>query len=92
MAAKSLPAQDVLLQLLSYDPETGKLLWKERPCGMFRNGKQSVTHNAAIWNSKNAGKEACSKTANGYLETTILSRRVLAHRIIWKIIMALTRR
>lgn len=30
MAAKALPAQDVLLQLLSYDPETGKLFWKER--------------------------------------------------------------
>lgn len=86
MAAKPLPSQSLLNQLLRYEPETGKLFWKERPRGMFGAEKQSAMQNAAIWNGKNAGKEACSETANGYLETSIFRRRVLAHRAIWKIV------
>ena len=37
MAAKVLPPQDVLRQLLEYDPETGRLTWKERGIEWFRD-------------------------------------------------------
>ena len=86
MAVKPLPSQEVLRQLLDYVPETGKLYWKERPFSMFRDGAQSAQHNAAIWNAKNAGREACSSTANGYLETSLHRTPVLAHRVIWKMV------
>ncbi len=86
MAAKALPAQDVLNQLLSYNPETGKLFWKERPVSMFTARKQTAEHNAAIWNGKNAGKEAFTATSRGYKVGRIGDDGFFAHRIIWKMV------
>lgn len=86
MAYKALPPQDLLNQLFRYEAETGKLYWRERPASMFTDKKQSASHNAAIWNGKNAGNEACSRASNGYLETSIFRRRITAHRIIWKLV------
>lgn len=76
----------MLRQLFDYDPESGALFWRYRPDSMFTDGKQAAAHNAAIWNGKNAGNPACSKSAAGYLETSIWSRRVYAHRVIWKLV------
>lgn len=84
MAAKPLPAQDVLNQLLSYNTETGKLFWKERPVEMFSAGKQTAEHNAAIWNGKFAGKEAFTAVSRGYKVGRIGDVGFFAHRIIWK--------
>lgn len=86
MAAKALPAQDVLNQLLSYDPETGKLFWKERPVSMFSTGKQTAEHNAAIWNGKNADKEAFTALSRGYKVGRVGDIGFFAHRIIWKMV------
>lgn len=86
MAAKALPAQDVLNQLLSYDPETGKLFWKERPVSMFTSGKQTAEHNAAIWNGKNANKEAFTALSRGYKVGRIGDVGFFAHRVIWKMV------
>ena len=35
MAPKALPSPEVLRQLLCYEPDTGKLFWKERSRDMF---------------------------------------------------------
>lgn len=86
MAAKALPPQAVLAQLFDYDPVTGILTWRERPVGMFTDKKQPAAWNAKIWNSKNAGKPATSRTSNGYRGTSIWRNRFLAHRIIWKLV------
>jgi hypothetical protein len=86
MATKLLPAQDVLNQLLSYNPETGKLFWKERPVEMFSDGKQSAARNAAIWNGKHAGKEAFTATSRGYKVGRIGDHGFFAHRVIWKMV------
>jgi hypothetical protein len=86
MAFKALPPQHVLLQLLRYEPATGNLFWRVRGLESFKDGKQSREHNAAIWNGRNADKIACSKMAIGYLETSIFNRRVLAHRVVWKMV------
>lgn len=88
MAYRPLPAQADLRQLFDYDPENGQLRWKRRDVSMFTGKRQPASHNAAIWNGKNAGRVACSKVGNGYLETTIFKRRVLAHRVVWKLVHA----
>ena len=55
---------------LSYDPETGVLIWKNRK---DRDGR---------WNGKNAGKEAGSKPKNGnYTRVSVNKRDYLAHRV-----------
>lgn len=85
MAYKALPPKDNLHQLFRYDPETGILYWRERHEDMFKDGAQPKSHNAAIWNAKNAGKPAGSKVAAGYIDVSVLSAgRLLAHRVIWK--------
>lgn len=48
---------EYLRQSLDYDPETGDLRWRERPCHHFRN-----SHSRNVWNSSHAGKIAgCRK-------------------------------
>lgn len=86
MAVKPLPAQDVLLQLLSYDPETGKLFWKERGPEWFKDGDRSARSRAQAWNRKNAGKEAFTAITTGYRYGAVANVNYLAHRVIWKLV------
>ncbi len=73
---KPLPSIEALRQVISYDPETGKLFWLRRDASLFRYPKQ-----AADWNARNAGKEAYTATSNGYHQGSVLGMRVFAHRI-----------
>lgn len=87
MAIKLLPPQSTLLQLLRYEPETGKLYWRPRPVLMFNSEKQSAEHNAAIWNGKNAGQEAFkTRLPHGHRYASINRVKMLAHRVIWKMV------
>jgi hypothetical protein len=73
--ARDLPAQDELLELLSYDPETGLLRWRYRPTGTPQ------------WNAKHTGKIAGNiSKSNGRIVLNIGKRLYLAHRIIWKMV------
>jgi hypothetical protein len=77
----------LLRQLLRYDPETGKLFWRERTAIMFAARCRSAEHNAASWNAQNAGKEAFKATgADGYYRGGVLKRQHLAHRVIWALV------
>ena len=71
MADKALPPPDALRQLLRYDPETGKLFWRERDgCKRFNT----------TW----AGREAFTATNGyGYKVGSVNNRGLLAHRVIW---------
>lgn len=86
MAEKSLPTPEVLRQLLRYEPETGKLFWRERRASMF---KATTIHTAdtrcSQWNGRYAGKEAITALCNGYLYGNIGKRSVHAHRVAWVI-------
>lgn len=65
--------------LLKYDPETGKLFWKERPVEMCPSEAE-----AKRWNTVFAGKEAlASLNQEGYLKGAILGRHYVAHRVVW---------
>jgi hypothetical protein len=85
MASKALPSPEVLRQLLRYEPETGKLFWKERGPEWFdATATRSAAHSCAVWNSRYAGREAFT-AGNGrsYRQWSILRRHHCAHRVIW---------
>lgn len=86
MAAKALPEQSVLLQLLRYEPETGKLFWRERGVEWFEDSvSRSAAHIMALWNARYAHKEAfTSETQDGYRSGHLLGEGARAHRVIWK--------
>lgn len=86
MAAKILPEQSILLQLLRYEPETGKLFWRERGPEWFMDGYHSAEVCARRWNTKNAGKEAFTAVTVGYRIGGLFDVLYLAHRIIWKMV------
>lgn len=73
MAAKPLPSQDVLRQLLDYNPATGKLTW------LWRDDAPKQ------WNARYPGTEAFTRAyPRGYRGGQIYKVDYLAHRIIWK--------
>lgn len=84
MASRALPPQDVLRQLLSYDPETGKLFWKERDVRWFKDGRRSAQGNADWWNKRFAGKEAfTAREGSGYASGGIFGVIHKGHNVIW---------
>ena len=79
MAAKPLPSPEVLRQLLRYEPETGKLFWRERGPEIAPDERLRKA-----WNTSWAGKEAFTCIAPvGYRQGNILQRRQYAHRVAW---------
>ncbi len=88
MAAKPLPDQTTLLKLLRYEPETGKLFWRDRPPELFADvGRGGRLGAAARWNGRHSGREAGSVNVNGYIVIGISCGNgfitIMAHRVIW---------
>jgi hypothetical protein len=76
-----LPTPEELRALLRYEPETGRLFWRERPPEMFATPRAFST-----WTARFAGKEAMTAINNyGYRFGTISGRPHLAHRVAWTI-------
>ena len=88
MASKPLPSPEDIRQLMSYDPETGKLFWKERGAEWFTaNRRHTADIQAGSWNKKYAGKEAFTPiNSAGYHTGTVLGKMLMAHRIAWAIV------
>lgn len=82
MAARivNLPTPEQLRELLRYEPNTGKLFWKERPLSMFSTGRH-----CNVWNARYRDKEAFTATDEGYKQGTIFYKRYKAHRVAWAI-------
>jgi hypothetical protein len=70
---------ELLAQLLSHDPKTGKLYWKSRSRDFFDcDGAYRRFHRCF------AGKEAVnSVNSHGYLVGKVLRLPAAAHRVIW---------
>ena len=77
------PSPELLNLLLRYEPEAGKLFWRNRPVWMFVNGMQSALHACNKWNSRYTGKHAFTTANNGYRHGDIFGRKYYAHRVIW---------
>ena len=85
MSKKELPSPELLRQLLRYEPDTGKLYWKERTPDLFTNGARSADCECARWNAQFAGKEAFTSISIRYKVGSIFYAQYKAHRIIWSI-------
>ena len=85
MAPKALPSPEVLRQLLRYEPDTGKLFWRERPLSFFSGTAfRGAEHCCANWNAIFAGKEAFTAfDRHGYAVGRIFDRLYRAHRVAW---------
>lgn len=78
---------ETLRQLLDYNPETGKLFWRDRPPEMFAyTGRQSQVQSSKAWNARFSGKEAFANNHEGYLQGKIFSKIFLAHRVIFAVV------
>ena len=87
MNVKKLPSQETLKKLFRYEPDTGKLFWREQTPDMFEDGKYSAERKCKAWNSKYAGKEALTADdGQGYKKGIIFKVSYRAHRIIWKLV------
>lgn len=76
---KDLPSPELLRKLLRYEPDTGKLFWRERPRAAFDSDRIFK-----CWNSRHAGKEAfLINNGKGYLTGTIFYKTYKAHRVAW---------
>jgi hypothetical protein len=75
MAAKPLPPVEYLRQRLRYEPETGKLYWRE------------CTSMPKMWNTTYAGTKALAFVGNnGRYMGRIQYRAYQAHRVVWAIV------
>ena len=78
------PTISTLRSLLRYDPESGKLFWRERTPEQFQaTPRRSPEHSAAQFNGWLAGKEAFTALRNGYLCGCVDYYNTYAHRVIW---------
>ncbi|HEX5183606.1 MAG TPA: HNH endonuclease [Allosphingosinicella sp.] len=90
MKALPLPPSAYLRDALQYDPESGKLFWKERPISHFGGAKRSAEECAKAWNSLYAHREAMTAlSTDGYRKGRLSGRELLAHRVIWKLVHGL---
>ena len=76
--------QEIVRELLDYDPETGKLYWRERNVKWFEDGYRTAQGNCNNWNGQHAGKEALATIDNyDYCYGEIFNKTYKAHRVIW---------
>lgn len=81
--AKELPSPELLRKLLRYEPETGKLFWREREPSVLG---EALSH-CKVWNRKHAFKETMTtRDAKGHLRGWLLGVQMPAHKVIWAIV------
>lgn len=76
---------DLLHRLISYDPDTGLLTWRNRTADLFVAGFHSAEGQCRAWNTRYAGKEAIGQVkSDGCKKGFCLGRMVSSHRVIIK--------
>lgn len=70
----------VIRQLLTYDAETGRLVWQPRPLCMFKTQRH-----CSVWNARYANGEAFTSVSGGHRIGAIFDRKFKAHRVAWAI-------
>lgn len=88
MATRALPSQEVLRQLLRYEPDTGKLF----RCRISADHIVTEDQRGAEWaanafNVRYAGQEAFTYSdSRGYRHGKVCGVKYQAHRVIWKLV------
>lgn len=72
-----LPENELLVSWISYDPESGVAVWKERT--PLNHPEADV----ARWNKRFAGKPAGTKSRDGYSVITLQDVQYKLHRVLW---------
>lgn len=86
MPCKARPTVELLRELISYDPVSGKLRWNHRGDHLFRDGVLSARGAAKIWNAQHAGKPALSSiSTDGYAKGSVQGRPTSAHIVAFAI-------
>lgn len=87
MTAMSDISPEILRHVLRYEPETGRLFWRRRSVEMFKNDERKTAEvHCRWWNSRYAGREAFTALdSHGYRRGRVMSKALLAHRVIWAI-------
>ena len=76
--AKIIVTQNLVRELLNYDPETGIFTWR------YRDRKYCVSDKSQkVFNANFAGKIAGGFSDDGYINIKILGRLFLAHRLAY---------
>ncbi len=70
--------QSVIRQYLDFQPETGLLVWRERPHHMFETNRR-----CSAWNARYVGKPAGSINSGGYFDIRLFDLLHRAHRLAW---------
>lgn len=65
----------LLQDVLSYDPATGMLYWRDRSADFFTKERDQKA-----WNARYASRQAFTTIVRGYLAGTLFNRHVYAHR------------
>ena len=79
---KELPPQELLNELLTYDPTTGVLTWKFRQEHHFNDPTKVKS-----WNSRYGLLDAgYVSTKDNYIYVEIYKSTFVAHRLIWKLV------
>ena len=88
MASKPLPSQEVLRQLLRYEPKTGRLFWLPRDPSMFDSDlRLTAEKKCRAWNARNAGREAFTASdGKGYRQGQVCKYHTMAHCVIWALV------
>lgn len=77
----------MLRDIISYNPDTGEMIWKTRTPESFSSSpKKSAEAKCSTFNKKYAGQQAFSHRAkHGYFQGSICNKPVYAHRAAWAI-------
>lgn len=73
----------LLRKLLRYEPETGKLFWRERSVCHFDDANRRASWKCNNWNSIYSDKEAGTTLDTGYRNIHIGGSLIRGHRIVW---------
>jgi hypothetical protein len=77
---RKLPSQEFLQECFDYNPETGVLIWKEKPRELFNTDSGWIKSN-----KQTSGKLITSTNNKGYIVGILNGSYFAMHRVIWKL-------